>query len=230
MIALAAFATREALMAAAAHRIADAVTQAITIRGAACIALSGGSTPEPAYRLLAAIDLDWRRIMFALVDERCVPTDHEASNEGTLRRALAPALSNGATLIPMYADAPTPAGAALLAEARYAPLHFDIALLGMGIDGHTASWVPGAAGLAEALDPASTRTVVALSAPRAAGAATRLSLTRAALARAERLVLLITGEDKRARLEQALQSSPEAAPVAALFIPPAPRPDILWAP
>lgn len=229
MHALVAFAAREALMAAAAERIAEALRHAIGIRGGACVALSGGTTPEPAYRLLAAHDVDWSKVTFALVDERCVPPEHEASNEGLLRRALAAALAKGAKLLPMYSPAPTPADAAALAEFIYAPLHFDIALVGMGRDGHTASWFPGATGLGEALDLRNPRTVVALKAPGAAGAADRLSLTRAALMRAGRLILLITGEDKRVRLEAALRSSPQQAPVAALFAGPARPPEILWA-
>jgi 6-phosphogluconolactonase len=102
--------------------------------------------------------------------------------------------------------------------------------MGMGADGHTASWFPGAQGLAEALDPASPRTVVALHAPQAFGAPDRISLTRAALSRVSDVLLLITGADKRSLLETALGGDERAKPVAALFANAARAPDVYWAP
>lgn len=228
MFALSVFPTRDALMEAAALRIAEALTQGITLRGNACAALSGGATPAPAYRKLAALKLDWRHVTFALVDERFVAPEHEASNEGLLRRELAPALAQGAKLAPMY-SAGALEQAAQLADATHAPLHIDIALMGMGEDAHTASWFPNAPGLAEILDLEGARTVASVRAAQAAGTAERLTLTRAALARADHVLLVITGEAKRARLEAAMREPIEQAPVAALFRDVAHPPEVLWA-
>lgn len=225
-----AFASREALMAAAADRLAAALEAGVKARGRACAALSGGSTPEPAYRLLAQRPLDWKKISFALVDERFVDPGDEGSNQAMLERALAPALEAGATLIPMYAPAGSVDEAAVHASAPYGALHYDIALMGMGEDGHTASWFPGGEGLEAALSLAGAEPVVAVRAPGAAGAAARLTLTRAEIAEAGRVVLLISGEAKRAKLQAALGGPIEAAPVAALFDAPLPPPEVLWAP
>lgn len=220
------FATRDALMRAAADRIAIGLSEAVSKRGKACVALSGGSTPEPAYRALAGANLSWPLITFMLVDERFVPPDDAASNEGMLRRALASPLAHGARLLPLFA--PDLAMAADKANELYAREQIDIAVMGMGDDGHTASWFPGMVDLDKALDGNAARAVIAVHAPAAAGAADRLTMTRGAIARAGAVILLITGQGKRARLEQALAN--DDAPIAALFRAPMPTPEVWWAP
>lgn len=188
--------------------------------------MSGGSTPEPIYRALAAQSLDWPKITFALVDERNVPLSSPASNEAMIERALEPAFAAGAEIKPMYFAAETVEAAADSADVLYAPLRYDIALMGMGDDGHTASWFPNANGLDDALDANTKRSVIAINAPEAQDCAQRLTLTRSALKRSRALILVITGDAKRARLEQALAA--QDAPVAALFSPDMPPIEVLW--
>lgn len=223
------FGGRDELMAAAADEIADALRRAIIERGEAFAALSGGATPGPAYEQLARRRLQWNAVRFALVDERCVPVSHEASNEGMIRRVLGPALAAGAVVIPMHAEDQTPEEAASRADARYALLPFDIVVMGMGADAHTASWFPGAPTLAEAIDPKTARAVVSVKARQAYGTAERLTLTRAALSRAKRVLLLICGEEKRQVLERSIGQDPMKAPVAALFSG-GRAPKVMWAP
>lgn len=223
MIGVTAFDTREQLMNAAAARTAEALKQGISERGEGYAALSGGGTPEPAYAQLAALPLDWSRVRFLLVDERFVPPSDSASNEAMLRRALAPALAAGARLLPMYSD-PSVEQAAHRADALYSDKPIDVAIMGMGADGHTASWFPQSPQLQSALDIGNPSTVIAVSAPGATGSAERLTLTRSALSRATEIHLLITGVEKRSVLENARRAP---LPVDALFelTPPA---SVLW--
>lgn len=222
------FATRDAAMRAAAQRIADALSEGIAERGSAIAALSGGTTPGPAYEALAGLPLDWPKVTFTLVDERFVPPTDPASNEDLIRRTLAPALAAGAKLLPLYAGTPSASDAAQQADGRYQALTFDIAVMGMGEDGHTASWFPG--GPAEALDPANPRAVIAVDAPGARGASQRLTVTFPMIARAHSVLLLVTGDAKRETLEQALVAPPPRAPVASLFAKNTHQPEVFWAP
>lgn len=224
-----AFDSRDAAIKAAADRLEHALREGLALRGGACAALSGGSTPEPAYAALAARGLDWPRITFTLVDERWLPPSDPGSNEAMLRRALAPALARGARLLPMWSDAPSPAAGADRAELAYAGLEIDIALMGMGGDAHTASWFPGTPDLSRALDPHSTRNLIAVNAPHAAATPERLTLTLAAIQRARRIALLITGEDKRARLDAALSEPTDEAPVGVLVRECAAKLEVIWA-
>lgn len=221
MTPLRAFETRDALMQATALHIADAIRTAISERGQAVAALSGGTTPSPAYERLAAMAIDWTRVTFLVVDERFVPLNDDASNEALLRRALAPALVAGAKLLPLFSDGISLEEAAARADALYAGKAIDIALLGMGGDGHTASWFPDTLGAALA----SANTVIAVNAPGAYGTPQRLTLTRAALTRARAIALLITGVEKRTLFED--RTRPRL-PVDALFELPA-QVETFWA-
>lgn len=210
------FPTREALMRAAADEIERALARGQAQRGHGYAALSGGATPEPAYALLAQRALNWPAVTFALVDERFVPPTNAASNEKMLRRALAPALAQGAALIPMFNDAPTLEEAAQRADALYAPIPFDVALMGMGADGHTASWFYDAEGFWAAIDRGNPRTVAPVRAPQAAGTSERLTLTLSALMRVPSVPLVITGDEKMQRLNRAYMNKAEG-PAAELF-------------
>lgn len=228
------FPSREAMAQALAETIAARLAHAAGARGAATMALSGGSTPAGLYEALSNRDLDWPRVTAALVDERWVPPGAEGSNETFIRATLQQNEAKDVRLIGMWSEAPSPAAGLAAAHARYdgAAAAFDVAVLGMGPDGHTASWFPHAQGLAQALDMAGPR----LAAVKAAKSAVtgdhldRMTLTLGAVSGAGFICLLMTGEEKRAVFERALEDGPvEDLPVRAILRA---RPDLwaCWAP
>lgn len=206
-------AARDAALGAA---IVAALGRAVADRGAGLLLASGGSTPRALYERLARAELDWARVAVALVDERRVPLSDPASNEAMIRTAFAPALSKGAQVVGMQGDPDA-------VEARYAPLSWpaDVCLLGMGGDGHTASWFPHATGLAAALSeavPPYTAAVRAKPSAVTGAVVDRITVTYGAVATARRVDLMIAGAEKRAAFEAAAGAGEiDAMPVRAVL-------------
>jgi 6-phosphogluconolactonase len=207
-------------MAAAAERFAVAADRAIAASGRFVVSLAGGSTPEMLYRLLAMEPyrsrVGWPSVQVFWGDERCVPPDHAASNYGMSRRALLDSVA----LLPenIYRirgeDPPHAAADAYEATLRSrcpAPAGcFDLVLLGLGRDGHTASLFPGSGAVRER-----SRWVCAVSAP---APPSRITLTPVILAAAREVVFLVTGPEKASALNLALHGpeKPDQQPAQAV--------------
>jgi 6-phosphogluconolactonase len=217
-----------------AARLADlmqnAIDRAVAAQGLASIALSGGSTPSLLYLALASRKIDWPNVAATLVDERYVPPSASGSNEAFLRATFLQGAAGRARFVGLWNDAGSLEDAAAAANAGVRNLvrPFDVVVLGMGLDGHTASWFPQAEGLEAAL-AADAPLVVPVRAKRsdATGEHTdRLTLSLRAIADARLVILLLTGAEKRAAFERFSITGPvEDAPVRAIL---AARPDI-WA-
>jgi 6-phosphogluconolactonase len=202
-IATHSFTDGQALAAALADRIATLLREGIAARGGALLAVSGGSTPKRFFDQLSRAKLDWSRVQITLVDERWVPESSERSNARLVKATLLQHDAAAATFVPLHQDAPTPEEgmAALDAAVAELALPFDAVVLGMGEDGHTASFFPGGDRLADALDPAGTARVIPM---RAAGAGEpRITFTLPALLDTRALFLHIEGESKRRVLADA---------------------------
>ncbi len=193
-----------ALAETAANLIIDVATEAVRERGRFMLCLAGGETPRKTYERLALPELSgrirWDRTWAFFGDERVVPPDHAESNyrmahEALLSRVPIPAEQ----ILRMHGEDPDPdnaaaAYAAALAEAfgtRRGELpRFDVVLLGLGVDGHTASLFPGSPVLREVFRTVAGVHVTAAQIPQ------RITLTFPVLNAAARVIFLVTGAEK----------------------------------
>ncbi|HEX2017637.1 MAG TPA: 6-phosphogluconolactonase [Aurantimonas sp.] len=226
------YASREDLAEALATGVAAVLAGAIATRGAATLAVSGGSTPKRFFERLAQTQIDWASVTVTLVDERWVPETDERSNAAMVRRHLLTGPAAKAHFLPFYLDAPAPEDVAGELQARFQRLArpFDVTVLGMGTDGHTASYFPGADHLDAATAPDTHDPVATIRAP--AAAEPRVTLTLPLIVDTRFLALHIEGEEKLAVYQAALQPGPvDKMPVRAVLR--APRDELLavfWAP
>lgn len=187
----------QAQAVALAERVAERLRDGLAQRGQAVLAVSGGSTPKDFFEQLSRQALDWTRVQVTLVDERWVPESDVRSNARLVHTHLLQHAAAAAPFIPLYTGDASPGAGLARAEARIAalPLPFDAVVLGMGDDGHTASFFPGGDHLAEALDPHGSMRVLPMHAPGADEP--RITLTLPTLLQTRALYLLVAGEKKR---------------------------------
>ncbi|WP_027328968.1 6-phosphogluconolactonase [Marinimicrobium agarilyticum] len=197
---------REALLAALQEDCVDALESALKERDQASFLVSGGSSPAPLYQRLSQIALDWKRIQVALVDERWVEPGHAKSNESFVQKNLLQHAAGQAPFLGMKNSAASAAEGLSACEQAYQklPQPFDLTILGMGPDGHTASLFPNAEGLEEALTTDQVCSAITAHQSDVTGEYTeRMTLSLTGILNSRRLVLLITGEDKLQALRAA---------------------------
>jgi 6-phosphogluconolactonase len=205
----------ERLAGATAEHFVSLAGEAIVSQGRFAVALAGGSTPRATYELLARDELstrlDWSRVHVFWGDERCVPPDHADSNYRMARETLLDHVPLPAENVHRMRGELEPAQAAAeyeqrlrvyfsspsLDQAAEPPARFDLILLGMGDDGHTASLFPGAAATRE-----QTRWVIAYLVEKLD--AWRITLTPAAINAAANVTFVVSGAGKAQRLRQVL--------------------------
>jgi len=222
------FPDADTLANALASGVAEDLQALIDRHGQAVVAVSGGSTPKLFFRQLGKSDLNWHKVVITLVDERWVPASHPRSNEKLIREFLMPGKAANAHFVGLYSDATSP-DCGLTEIAKSLPPKLDIAILGMGTDGHTASFFPGGDNLERATDRNNPQTVISMQA-KGAGEA-RITRTLSALLQASRLYLHIEGPEKAEVLRQAFQTGTvHDAPIRCLLHQTSRPLDIFWAP
>jgi 6-phosphogluconolactonase len=202
------YADMDTLSRELAAQLAHSLGAAIAARGLASLVVSGGNTPVRLFEILRTQPLDWSRVCIALADERWVDVKDAGSNERLVRDVLMKEKAAAARFLGLKNGAPTPDLGAVSAWETFArvPRPFDAVVLGMGDDGHTASWFPGADNLDEAIDFGARSLVLPMRAP--AAPEPRLTLTARVILRARALALHIEGADKLETLARALGPGP----------------------
>ncbi len=200
-----------------AQDVAEWLKDAITERGFAVLAVSGGTTPKPFFVALSHHKLEWKNVQITLVDERQVDETSPRSNAKLVKEALVQNEAAVAQFIPLYQNP----NASNLSR-------FDVAILGMGNDGHTASFFPSGDNLAAALDLEQAHSIITMNATGAGEP--RLTFTLPRLLTARKLCLHIQGADKMAVLEKALSGDDQTEmPVRAVIHSPKPL-NLYWCP
>lgn len=212
------FDDKQALATALADAIVQDLAAGIRNRGFATLAVSGGSTPKLLFQKLADhAELDWSNVRITLVDERWVDDQSDRSNAKLVKANLLSGHAAAAQFVPLFGggEAPTEASIdAVNANLSDMGLPFDAVILGMGNDGHTASFFPGGDTLAKALSDKGP--VVALSADGAEEP--RVTWTLPNLLNTAALYLHIEGQAKADTLAKALEDGPvEDMPIRAVL-------------
>ncbi len=184
------FKNRQALAQALARVVAQGLSRAITLKGSAVLAVSGGTTPQRFFENLSHEEITWENVTVTLVDERQVDETSPRSNARLVKASLLQNKAKAARFVPLHEN-----------EKQAAALGLDVVVLGMGTDGHTASFFPGGDRLKDALDQTNREGVVEMNAPGAGEA--RQTFTLAKLMAASKIFLHIEGSEKIKVLQDA---------------------------
>ena len=218
--------SRDAMMEEVATCIASELRAALSKRGAASLAVPGGSTPGPVFDALSTVDLDWERITVIPTDERWVAETSKHSNSRLIRERLLVGCAAGASLQLVYSDSESIERRIESLDRRVRNhLPLSVVMLGMGTDMHTASLFPGSAGLERAMKE-SAPAFLPIQQQGGGPVGQRMSLTLPVLNGAMNRHLLIVGPEKLEALERAKNAqSPMLAPVKAVL----PAATVHWA-
>jgi 6-phosphogluconolactonase len=210
------FESKQELHDALTQKIISILNDAIEKKSHAAMAVSGGSTPKPLFEMLSKQALDWAKVSITLVDERWVDNTHPDSNEKLVKEHLLNNYAKIARFIPLKNSADNPFEGVKMCNENLQCLDnsLDVVILGMGTDGHTASFFPKDENLHHAL---TTHELCAATIPSDAPHQ-RMTLSLHTLLQAGHLFLHIEGEAKKAVYDQAVQiGALEAMPIRSLL-------------
>ncbi|MFT4938482.1 MAG: 6-phosphogluconolactonase [Paraglaciecola sp.] len=223
------FATAEHLNSSFARRISQLLNAGIEENGRASLVVSGGRTPAALFDALSKANVDWQNVDISLADERWVDAEDDASNEKMLRNTLLKNKASAANFIGLKTSHSDAADAVeqCTNNLAYMLTPFDVLILGMGEDGHTASLFPCSEEISQGLDLDSGNSYIAVQPATAPNQ--RMSLTLPALLNSKNIFLHLTGDSKKQVLEQVIAGDDEAAMPIRAVINNAPV-ELIWAP
>jgi 6-phosphogluconolactonase len=199
-----------------ANEIAAKLTQGIAENGRASLLVSGGSTPRPLFAVLSDLDIEWQNVDISLVDDRWVDADDDASNEKMVKEALLINKASSAQFFGLKTPQTDAFAAVEEVKKNLADIQtpFDVVILGMGEDGHTASIFP----CCEQLDEGLNTTEVLLATQPTTAPHQRMTFSKTALLNSKQLYLHLVGANKETVLEKVLEGTNEKeAPIRAFL-------------
>ncbi len=212
------YVSTEQLNRSFASNICRILRTGIEENGRASLVVSGGRTPAALFSALSKASLEWDKVDITLADERWVDNSDDASNEKMLRAKLLVNNAANANFVPLKTQHANAEDAVDECTANLQNIHspFDVVILGMGEDGHTASIFPCSAQVAEGLDLDSGKAYIAVQPTTAPNQ--RMSLTLPALLNSKNIFLHLTGDSKKQVLETVLSDNDEQAmPIRAVI-------------
>ncbi|WP_218354889.1 6-phosphogluconolactonase [Alteromonas lipotrueiana] len=223
------FESADELTAKFAQTLTSILSEGINSRGRASLVVSGGRTPLALFKTLSKTELDWSKVDVTLADERWVNEDHEASNTRLVKDNLLQNKASEANFVELKTDDPDAADGIAQAESNLSSMSqpFDALILGMGEDGHTASLFPCSEQIEDGLNLSSGK--ICLAVQPATAPHQRISLTLPALLNSRNIFIHLTGEKKKAVLEDALTNSTELEKPVTAVVNRAPV-TLMWAP
>jgi 6-phosphogluconolactonase len=211
------FENKESLFKCLAEDVTRILVQGIKQRDRTSFVVSGGKTPQPFFQALKDAKLNWDNVFLTLADERWVPVDHVDSNEKLVRDSLR---VEGLNFVSLKSSAANPYLGAVDVNRNLAamPKPFDVVILGMGDDGHTASLFPNTKDLKAALYPENLNALCVGLTPPDYAPHPRITLTLPALLDSKKIIILITGEKKKRVYLNACEEGPiEDLPIRAIL-------------
>jgi 6-phosphogluconolactonase len=223
------FRTTAQLNTAFSRKIVKLLRDGREDQGRASLVVSGGRTPAGLFNTLSQSNLKWDKVDISLADERWVENTDDASNEKMLRSTLLINNAADANFVPLKTQHSDAADAVLTCTANLQKMRtpFDVLILGMGEDGHTASLFPCSEQIAQGLDLESGDAFIAVQPKTAPNQ--RLSLTLPAILNSNQIFLHLTGESKKDVLDTVLSDDNALAmPIRAVIN--SADVELLWAP
>jgi 6-phosphogluconolactonase len=198
------FSSQEALIEALSQSILENLQKAIDEKGKASLMVSGGSTPKPLFEKLRKAVFAWDKVTIGLCDERWIDVSKEESNEHFVKKHLLQEEAAKAHFVGMYCEDTDIYTAQKICSQKIKEMlfPFDVLILGMGSDAHTASLFPDNIKLEEAFDLKNQNFCIAIE--PATAPYTRMSLTRWAILGAKHIYIHFEGKEKIAVYEEAI--------------------------
>lgn len=221
--------TQAELNSSLAQAIEDRLKHALISRGCASLVVSGGSTPRPLFKMLSELDLPWDKVTITLADERWVASDSADSNEAMLRESFLTNFAAKANFVALKNGAESAVEGLIKCQLDIANIGqpFDLVMLGMGLDGHTASLFPGVSEAALDLDnPNCCAAISPIEAPHE-----RMTLTAKTLLYSRNIILHIVGEQKWQVYQAASQGTDiDEMPIRVILHQSIVPVDVFWSP